>query len=127
MSGGFGDIVKFPRNIGLTGEAIQAKKIVVLQKGERVSNFASELDNMVNSLVLESILIGPIYDPNGNLRGVIQLVNKCGKEEYITPQIIEEMKLILPTLGEIFRTADEVRVIGNTMVDMEKSLKGVNA
>jgi hypothetical protein len=36
------------------------------------------------------------------------------------------MKLILPTLGEIFRTADEVRVIGNTMVDMEKSLLGVN-
>jgi hypothetical protein len=77
---GFKDTVKFPRNIGLTGESIQNKKIVVLQKGERVSNFASELDNMVNSLVLESILIGPIFDGNGDLRGVIQLVNKCGRE-----------------------------------------------
>jgi len=68
---GFGDIVKFPRNIGLTGEAIQKRKIVVLQKGERVSNFASELDNMVNTAALESMMIGPIFDTNGDLRGAV--------------------------------------------------------
>merc|ERR1711990_999078 len=56
---GFTGIVLFPRTIGLTGEAIQTKKIVVLQEGDRVSHFASELDNMCNVDTLESMVSFP--------------------------------------------------------------------
>jgi polynucleotide 5'-kinase involved in rRNA processing len=30
--------------------------------------------------------------------------------------------MLLPTLAEIFRTADKVRVIGNTMINMQNTL-----
>ena len=81
---GFGDIVKFPRNIGITGEAIQKRKVIVVQKGERVQNYASEIDNVEGVSSVESFMVGPVFDNNGNLRGVIQFVNKCSDEQIIT-------------------------------------------
>jgi hypothetical protein len=46
-----------------------------------------------------------MVDAHGEVRGVIQLLNK--KEGEISDQDTHEFKCLLPTLGEILRTADE--------------------
>lgn len=95
----------------------------MLQKGERVSNFASELDNMVNNNQLESMMIGPLFDTEGILRGAIQFVNKMGEDDQVITQgDLAEIAALLPTLAEVFRTADKVRAIYNTMVSIEHSM-----
>lgn len=57
-----------------------------------------------------NILIGPLIDQKGNIRGVLHMINKDGDNGTAAP-ITEEDKReiagILPALGEIIRTADE--------------------
>lgn len=62
----------------------------MFQEGDRVSHFASELDNMCNVDTLESMVAIPLYDDENVLRGVIQLVNKQGGDRKITEQDIHE-------------------------------------
>ena len=92
---------------------------MVLNKGERASNFASELDNMVNVAQFESMLVGPVFDADGICRGAVQFVNRCdGDDNLITADLIEEISSLLPTLGEIIRAADKVRNIYNIMTNI---------
>ena len=122
---GFAGIVRFPKHIGLTGEAICKRKIIVLQPGERVTNLSSELDNMVGAASLESLMVAPCYDSDGVLRGAIQFVNKT-ENLSISEIDIRELTALLPTLAEIFRTADKTRVIYNSMVNMQLSMLSSN-
>ncbi len=47
-------------------------------------------------------------DNDGTLRGVISLVNKLNHQK-ITDSDLYELSAILPSLGEIFRRADEIK------------------
>jgi len=69
------------------------------------------------------MMIGPLFDTEGVLRGAIQFVNKCGEDDQqITQGDLAEITALLPTLAEVFRTADKVRAIYNTMVSIEHSM-----
>jgi hypothetical protein len=59
----------------------------------------------VGTHLVESILITPVRDTNGNLRGVIQLVNKLNSLK-ITNQDVIEIDALMPALGEVFKTAE---------------------
>ena len=99
--------------------------MVVLNKGERASNFASELDNMVNVQTLESVIIGPVFDQDGVCRGAVQFVNKNdGDENFISTEDIDEISNLLPTIAEIIRSADKIRNIYNTMTDINMHMSG---
>ena len=65
------NIVKFPSNIGLTGSAIKSKEIIVAKKGYKDKRFAAEVDNYININKVDNILIGPMVDRNGEVRGVL--------------------------------------------------------
>ena len=51
------------------------------------------------------MIIGPIIDSKGSLKGIIQLINKNG-DEPITESDEREMKSLLPVIAEIIKTAD---------------------
>jgi len=89
-----------------------------MQKNKHLHTFSSEIDNMVGVHSVESMLIGPIFDRDGNLKGVIQLINKEG-DGIITEQDRIELDSLLPSLGEIIKTADEVREINNVSSGIE--------
>jgi hypothetical protein len=59
------NIVRFPINIGLTGNAINKKEIVKASKGFKDKHFAAEVDNYSNSHRINNMLIGPMIDRNG--------------------------------------------------------------
>jgi hypothetical protein len=61
---------------GITGMTIAKKQIIVSQLGERDSRFSINIDNIVNVFKIWNMMVGPVFDSEGNLRAVIQLINK---------------------------------------------------
>jgi hypothetical protein len=41
------------------------------QKGYRAKNYAAEIDNYLNLNKVDNIMIGPLIDKNGKVRGVL--------------------------------------------------------
>ena len=79
---------------------------------------------------VDNLMIGPIRDSEGELRGVVQLGNKLNGEK-ITRQDVYEFGSLMPALGEIFKTTEEVRQFRNTsngilhrLIEMKSSLFG---
>jgi len=58
------------------------------------------------------MMVGPIEDVNGEIRGVLQFINKKDKANIDASDEIE-LKTILPALGEMIKTADETLKIIN--------------
>jgi hypothetical protein len=73
-------IVRLPKERGLTGIAIKSGRVQVVNDGKDNNNFAGEIDNIVGTAILSNMIIGPCFDSNRNLRGLIQLVNKLGSD-----------------------------------------------
>ena len=72
-------MVRFPLTIGLTGKAATKKKTIISQAGEFDPSFSSEVDNFISVFKVENIMLVPFTDRAGNLRGLIQFINKVGK------------------------------------------------
>jgi hypothetical protein len=65
--------------MGLSGKASLKKKIIVNHIGDKDPNFSSEIDNFLGLYKVDNMLIAPFLDKTGEVRGVIQLINKIGK------------------------------------------------
>jgi len=57
--------------MGCTGVAIQQRQIVYFNDGEKMNQFVDEIDNSMEVAEVNNIMIGPIYDSDGELRGVV--------------------------------------------------------
>ena len=68
--------MRLPKDRGITGLAISRKIIMSVHNGEYCTSYAPEVDNVVGLPAIHNCLFGPCYDSEGNLRGVIQLINK---------------------------------------------------
>ena len=75
-----------------------------------MSTYAAEIDNCHNLSKVESLIVSPIFDKKGELKGVIQLLNKLGGER-ISEQDVVEIGSLLPALAEIFTTTEVVKKI----------------
>eukprot|EP00347_Sterkiella_histriomuscorum_P004463 403360366 len=120
------NIVRFPNNIGLTGQAIAKKEIIVSHTGFKDRQFAPEVDNYININKINNMLIGAMVDKNGEVKGVLQLINKVGSEGQITDQDLIELRALLPALGEIIRTADESMEITRLSYALKQCLGNIN-
>ena len=66
-------------------------------------------------------LIGPCFDSEGQLRGIIQLINKDGGE-LISFQDEREFKNLLPTVAEMIKHADEIKYTSDVFANMNLKL-----
>lgn len=55
----------------MTGDAIRTKKAIIANNGYREKHFAPEIDNFMNVSRVKNLLIGPMLDKNGDVRGII--------------------------------------------------------
>ena len=94
--------------MGVTGKAIENKKVVIAPKGELDSSFAPEVDNFSSVGTISNMMAGPMINLNGDIMGVVQLFNKESPEEdnQITQRDQEELNCILVSLGEIVQSAN---------------------
>ena len=102
------NVIYFPKEIGCTGLAIQSNEIVYFNEGENSGVFNLEVDCAGSSTDIESYLVAPIIDQSGNLRGILQMMNRLNGEK-ITTQDIFEISSLMPALAEILKTVEEIR------------------
>ena len=114
-------ILRLPKDRGLTGHALRTGKVQMIQDGEYNQGFAVEIDNSVGSPHIANCMIGPCYDNDGQLRGVVQLINKCNNEA-ISFQDEREFENLLTTVGEIIKQADEVKFVGDLSCNLNVQL-----
>ncbi len=50
--------------------------MVISTLGERDSRFSINIDNLVNVFKVVNMIVGPALDSKGDVRAVIQLINK---------------------------------------------------
>ena len=95
-------------NKGCTAKAIELKSVQILNNGEMDPLFDPEIDSASGTGIIKNMLVGPIYDSDGTLRGVLQLFNKISPEENncITKRDVTEVNTILGALGEVIKSAD---------------------
>ena len=70
------NLIRIQSKGGLTSLALTSKKVVVSSQGERDSRFSINIDNLVNVFKVVNMLVGPALDSKGDVRAVIQLINK---------------------------------------------------
>lgn len=71
-------------------------------------------------------MMGSMVDRDGNVKGVLQLMNKTG-DEPITEQDQHELAVLLPALGEIIRTADESMEITRLCYALRQCMSKINS
>jgi hypothetical protein len=70
------NLIRIQSKGGLTSLALTTKKLVISTQGERDSRFSINIDNLVNVFKVVNMLVGPALDSQGEVRAVIQLINK---------------------------------------------------
>jgi hypothetical protein len=70
------NLIRIQSKGGLTSLALTTKKVVISTQGERDSRFSINIDNLVNVFKVVNMLVGPALDSKGEVRAVIQLINK---------------------------------------------------
>lgn len=70
---------------------------------------------------MSSLLIAPIRDAAGNVRAVLQLVNKCDNVK-ITEEDATEIKNLIPCLGKIFACAEQTSYNQSVCTSVHKAL-----
>ena len=69
-----------------------------------------EVDNAAGVPAIRNMMIGPCFDTEGKLRGLIQLINK-NDNDIITENDRTEFVSLCPTVAEIIKQADDVLLV----------------
>ena len=117
----FQNVIKFPINIGITGQAIREDRILYYNEGDRQVDFSSEIDNSLCLPKVESLMVAPVRDQYGKCLGVIQLFNRLNGERIVQNDCYE-LGSLLPSLAEIYKTIQEVRKITNISGGLDEYL-----
>ena len=105
-----GTAIHLPQNIGLTGQAIREKRTLVFPHGQKQNGLVNLVDNIYDLQGIRNLLMCPIFDEDGKLRGVIQLINKIGlHQQSITDLDVAQTSQICPSLSQILKLFDIVR------------------
>ena len=97
----FDNICTFPLHLGCTGQAIETQKSVYFNASEEKSlMFESDIDYCIGGAGVESLSVSPIFSSDGELQGVLQLVNRLNSEKISTQDCLE-VESLMPALGQI--------------------------
>lgn len=113
--------MRYPLNMGMTGIAIDQKGPFISLDGEDDPKYSFEVDNINQLLDFENILIMPLIDSNGQLKGVIQLVNKIDSSEIPEEDAIE-LSQICPSIAEILNFCDLATDVSNVSQGLTLSM-----
>ena len=107
----YSSFVRVPSNDGLTGIAISTGRVFILQPSEKNDQFSVDTDNCVEANSVKSMVIGPMINPKGECKGVIQLINKLDGKDILKKDIIEFAHLLPPMAQLISNMDDLIRIL----------------
>lgn len=67
----YSTVMRIPSENGLTGIAIKERRVVTMQSYDKHSDFSVEIDNNIDISVVKSMMIGPLFNEAGKLKGII--------------------------------------------------------
>lgn len=114
----------FPPTMGLTGVAIAQRKPHVSIEGEDDPKYSFEVDNHLQLLDFESIMVVPLIDSKGKLKGVVQMINKIGADE-IPESDITEFSQISPSIAEVLNFCDLAKGVTDVSDGLSYTMGGV--
>jgi hypothetical protein len=114
----------FPPTMGLTGAAIASGKPHVSLEGEDDVRYSFEVDNHLQLLDFESLMVCPLIDSKGKLKGVIQMINKIGADE-IPESDIAEFAQISPSIAEVLNFCDLAKNVTDVSDGLSYTMSGV--
>lgn len=108
--------VKYPNHLGYTGYWIKTRKSILyidpkrrdIHDEEHDVEFEPEIDNFVGETDVASALYSPIIDHEGNVQGVIQLVNFIDGHRSIEPPQIRELECTCEVIGSAIKNLGEI-------------------
>jgi hypothetical protein len=77
-----GNIIKFPPQMGISGQVFKNKSIFISNKGKHEPGFDPDIDNVCTAPNIKNFVFLYIYGSNAKPMGIIQFYNK--KEGKIT-------------------------------------------
>lgn len=78
--------------------------------GEYDIRFAPEIDNCIGAQLVRNCMIGPCFDSDGKLRGIVHLLNKKNGVP-ISFQDEREFSNLLHSVAEMIKQADDVKYV----------------
>ena len=64
-------IIRLPTNMGVTGRAIAARRALSFPAGQEDPSYRMEVDNIVQIRAIKNVLVCPLIDEKGRLRGAL--------------------------------------------------------
>lgn len=81
---------------------------MIAKTGQLDKRFSFDVDNYLNIGDIYNMVVGSLIDSKGHIRGVIHMINKDDYgDKTITEEDRQNIEGILPTLGEVIKSADE--------------------
>lgn len=71
--------IRMPVTVGIAGHTVAEKKLINTRNAQHDSRFNNAFDKKTG-YVTQSVLCAPIFDPHGEVMGVIQAMNKTGED-----------------------------------------------
>lgn len=108
----YSSVMRIPPENGLTGISIREKRVFTLQSYDKNNDFSVEIDNNIDVQAVKSMMIGPLFNEAGKLKGIIQLINKLDDKEIMDHEV-NEFSQLLPTIAQVVVNVDEMRDVIN--------------
>lgn len=113
------ETIKYPKNVGLTGRAIEEGRAVVSQLGKIDAEFSEEVDNAAGVHRIDNIIILPLMvgtEKQKELVGVLQMIN-C-RDGDIKKENEEEIGMIADILAKCIDNVNSFSKSFNVMVGL---------
>lgn len=107
-----GDVVKYPVNIGITGEVMRTKQIYVSYNVLKDPLYVAEVDNILNTQEVKNIIVAPLTNNEGEVDGILQIRNKL-QDVPINDQDKHYIQSLTKLLGVAVQNADTMHELWN--------------
>lgn len=87
------DTIRIPKNSGIVGSAIDTNQTIVINNPYEDSRFNKKVD-LKSGYKTKSIVVIPILDMNGEVRGAFQAINKLNENSKFSEIDIERLNII---------------------------------
>jgi hypothetical protein len=116
--------LKFPREIGLTGETLIKNKLTLYNQPKRMSAYNPEIDNNAGATEVKQIVMIPLKDSYDNLVGILQLTNKSLGD--VTKSDIQMLEKFEKLLGACVASANRTIEMTTLIVDAKEKINRVS-
>ena len=114
-------IVKFPIDLGITGDTYKKNKIIKLDNIKSHRLFNSEIDNCSRSPILNNGIFASLLGIDDNVVGVIQIINKKNGKN-ISDKDLEKVNYLRKIIGICITCTNSISETSSLTINFKESV-----